>query len=306
MAIKLQLLKNALDSSKNYLQKKPVVMSFEVTNKCNLKCEMCYWWKHRIEKELSVDEIVNLFKILRKKYKIFHCTYGGGEPTLRPDVLTKCTKIMPENWIITNGTIDMPKLNNKSTIGVSIDGTEKIHNKVRGKNIYNQIKERYKDYTKYPVYTATTLVQSNKNEIEEIVKEWSKTSIKGMFFDFATPFKNSNNEFFISLNERDKIIDRIIKLKKEYGNFITFPEKGYNYLRKEFITKRSKDCILKWFALCLDSQGKRKMPCGLGKDIICNKCGCITAAFVQYYFKPRIESPLIISNLIHKSLSNKN
>ncbi len=292
--------------AKNYLLKRPITISFDVTNKCNLKCEMCYWWRHRLLKELSVEEAAELFKALRKKYHVFHCAYCGGEPTLRPDVLEECTKIMPVNWIVTNGTRDMPKLGNNSAIAVSIDGTEKIHDKVRGrKGIYNDVFKRYSNYTDYPLYTATTLIQNNKNEVEKLVKEWSNTSIKGMWFDFATPFRNSDNKFFIDLDERNKIIDKILKLRKEYGNFIVFPDEGYYFLRKENTIKKANNCILKRFTMCLDSQGKRKVPCVLGKDAICEKCGCIVAAFAQYYFQPRFKSSVIWSKFFINTIKNK-
>ena len=278
---------------KNYFLKRPLTISFDVTNKCNLHCKMCYWQRDRLPKELSVEEAVTLFKDIRKKYRVFHCAYCGGEPTLRPEILKECTKIIPANWIITNGTRDMPKLHNISKIGVSVDGTEKIHDKIRGKGVYKQIYERYSHYTDYQVFTATTLIQSNKNEVEKLVKKWSNTNIKGMFFDFATPFRNSENKFFIDLDERDKIINRILKLKKEYGNFIIMPSIGMKYLRKKHIIKKADNCIVKWFTICLDSEGKRKIPCVLGKDAICEKCGCVVAAFAQYYFQPKLISPLI-------------
>jgi MoaA/NifB/PqqE/SkfB family radical SAM enzyme len=290
------------DCIKNYLAKRPLTISFDVTNKCNLRCEMCYWWRHRKEKELTVKQAVKLFRKFRDKHKIIQCAYCGGEPTLRPDILEACTKIIPANWVVTNGTRDMPKLGNSSSIGVSIDGTQKIHDKIRGKGVYKKAWDRYSNYTKYYTYTATTLIKRNMKEPEKLVKEWSNTSIKGMIFDFATPFRGSDNKFFIPMKQREKVVDRLIKLKKEYGKFIVPTIPILKWMKKKHVEKKAKDCILKWVTVCLDSQGNRKYPCVLGKDAICEKCGCVVSIMAQYYFKPRWSSPYIWARSLKNSL----
>jgi sulfatase maturation enzyme AslB (radical SAM superfamily) len=210
------------------------------------------------------------------------------------------------NWVLTNGTRDMPKLSNMSSIGVSVDGTEKVHDKIRGKGVFKQIWDRYSNFTKYRMATTTTLVRSNMNEPEKMIKKWSNTSIKGMGFDFATPFKGSDNKFFIPMKQRDKVIDRLIKLRKEYGSFILYPIPILKMMKKKYVEKKTKNCIIKWFTLCLDSQGKKKSPCILGKDAVCEKCGCVIPAIADYCFNLRWSSPLIWANGLRNILLKRN
>ena len=75
---------------------KPIAVSFDVTNKCNLKCIGCYWQNFKKKEELSIDQANILFKKLGKE-GIIYAIYLGGEPLLRPDIIKTCSKHIPIN-----------------------------------------------------------------------------------------------------------------------------------------------------------------------------------------------------------------
>lgn len=214
-------------------------MGFDVTKKCNLYCRMCYWWNDRDLDEFSLNESMEFFK-QKKKEGIYVCIYVGGEPTLRPDLLQECTSIIPRNIIVTNGTNELPELKN-TVFGLSVDGTEKIHDKIRRKGLYKEISNRFSGRDDTTI--TTTLINLNKNEPEKIVKEWSKTKVRGIFFNFATPFTDSENEFFISLKERERLIDKLLLLKKEYTDFILLTEEQISSFRESELKERAKSSV---------------------------------------------------------------
>ncbi|MCK5023873.1 MAG: radical SAM protein [Candidatus Aenigmarchaeota archaeon] len=266
---------------KSMILHKPVVMSFDVTNRCNLKCPMCYWWTRRAKREMTLEEIITLFKELRKK-GIIQCTYVGGEPTLRPDVLEECTRIIPYNWIVTNGSHKIPNLKNSILI-LSLDGSKEIHDRIREKGLYDVVFERFS--TRKGIITTTTLFRWNRNEPEKLLKDWSNTNIAGMTFNFVTPFTDSDNEFCLKWEERDRTIDRLLKLKREYKDFLLLSKQQLLSLKKKNVPKWSRDCIVKWFSICIASDGSLLRPCVLGKHAICSECGCHVPAMINSIYR---------------------
>ena len=88
---------------KSLILKKPHAAGIEITNRCNLRCPMCYWLKERPKKELTEEEMISLFKSLRRQ-GITHATLVGGEPTLRPSIIRASSQIFPYTAVVTNGS----------------------------------------------------------------------------------------------------------------------------------------------------------------------------------------------------------
>jgi MoaA/NifB/PqqE/SkfB family radical SAM enzyme len=128
----------------------PEIISFTVTNACNLRCQMCGQWSKegyinnktkcpdtgttmKLEDwKRLVDEIAN--------YKIRFVLVRGGEPFLFPGIIELLKYINSKGMFIsldTNGTMLEKYAEELVTIGnmhitFSVDGPEKIHDNVRG------------------------------------------------------------------------------------------------------------------------------------------------------------------------------
>ena len=142
----ISYLLNFFKAYKRLKKSKPFALSFDITSRCNLHCQYCYWWKNRVNKELSLNQIVKIASSYRKQGFV-QANWIGGEPTLRPDVLRAVTSIFPVNWIVTNGipvsSFDPFTLKN-TWIVLSLDGVGEIHDKSRGKDqLYETIKKRF-------------------------------------------------------------------------------------------------------------------------------------------------------------------
>lgn len=273
--------------------KKPSVVSIDITSKCNIKCPTCYWWTDRKDDELSDNDWISFAKKMVDN-GIVQCTYVGGEPLLRGGLIEKLAKIIPINWVVTNGTFPIPELPNTRFI-VSLDGTERVHDLIRQRGLYAKIKERISG--RKDIITNTTIFVMNKNEPGKLPKEWSGTEIKGMTFNFATPMRDSNCEYLNDL-EKNEVIDKLLHLKNQYGDFMLVSKKWLEDLRPEKVEVWHKKCPAKDFALSVASDGKKKLPCILGKNAICGSCGCHVPAIIRNIKRFDLDTFRILAKMI--------
>ena len=82
---------------------------FEITQKCNLKCEVCY--NKNLMKRLKEISVENILKNVSPNDVVF---IGGGEPMLHPNIKEISNKLInfpTEVVISTNGLIykEIPK-----------------------------------------------------------------------------------------------------------------------------------------------------------------------------------------------------
>jgi Fe-coproporphyrin III synthase len=121
--------------------KKPVVV-WNVTKQCNLKCVHCYAKATAgpAPDELSHEQGLDLLADL-KDFGVPVVLFSGGEPLMRPDLLTLIEKTVSYGMravISTNGTLITPDMAWRlkdlglSYVGISLDGTEAIHDRFRG------------------------------------------------------------------------------------------------------------------------------------------------------------------------------
>ena len=121
--------------------------SADIINVCNLHCTHCYWWLNRKSNEqdgLSSEEWRRIIKKTFKKHNTFIVTLVGGEPTLRPDIIEVFCEEMPRQvCVVTNATFPLRRHKNLYFYWVSIDGTENVHDSIRGKGTYRKNEAKY-------------------------------------------------------------------------------------------------------------------------------------------------------------------
>ncbi len=260
--------------------KLPLSISVDVTNKCNLRCKHCYFFEQNHQKELSEEDLLKRIREVKRKYpSIIHASWVGGEPLLRKKVVEEGSKLFLINMVVTNGSIDLPKIKN-CCFYVSIDGTKKYYEKMRGKGMYDKIKKNV-NRDDIPVVIKCVLNKQNHNCIEDMLIEWKKTKVRGIVFDFYTPVKGIKENLWLNPQERDKVIDKLFEMKKKYGDFVTNKEAELKLMKSENAKKITSNCILPEACFCLDPVGKRKLPCVIGSKADCSKCGCIVPFYME-------------------------
>ncbi|MBU4348137.1 radical SAM protein [Patescibacteria group bacterium] len=181
---------------KNY--KTPINLTLFITSKCNARCLHCFYANqlNQNKPELELEDFKKIAKSLKHPLKTL--MISGGEPFLRKDLAEICYNFIKynktkrisidTNGILTEKIIEIVKTilekNQKRVfhIQVSLDGPEKIHNKMRGvKNCYqktlNTIKNLEKINKKYKnleLSIMTTICDLNFNHIESFCQDFAK------------------------------------------------------------------------------------------------------------------------------------
>ncbi|MFL6345804.1 MAG: radical SAM protein [Nitrososphaeraceae archaeon] len=269
--------------------------SVDVNNICNLHCSHCYWWLNRKNdaEDLSAEQWRQIVRRTFKKQHVYVVTLVGGEPTMRPDIIQVFCEEMPRRvCVVTNGTYPLKRFENLYFYWISLDGTEEVHDSIRGKGAYAKTKQNISEYIKGPdrkgkpawkdIWITMTINSLNYNTIENLVEEW-KGKVNKIGFQFHTPFIKNDPLWMPFGSERSKVVDNLISLRKKYPDFVINGEKQLSLMKGNWggIGTTPVQCP-SWAILSLDHMGRIKQPCCIGSadsnskntsKPICEQCG---------------------------------
>jgi len=198
----------------------PYYVLWDCSRNCNLNCVHCGASKEKYEKELTTAEIKDLIDELAKiKVGFFAAT--GGEPLLRRDlleVMDYASKRGIKTGFATNGYfIDEKKAEEIKKVGISsiqisLDGSEKTHNQIRGnpqsfQKAIRAIKLLQKQKIKI-VSVATTVTPINFEEIPNLKKILLNLKVKLWRICIIMP---------IGRADKEKLLLSPIQLKKLFS-----------------------------------------------------------------------------------------
>jgi len=174
------------DYNNNFYRKK--VANVETTSKCNLDCEMCTQKELRMEKRS--DMTISIFKKMLKKYPdISHVSFVGGESFMNKDFFRMMRTLDKRGItyeITTNGTLVNKEVAEKlkncaglKKINFSLDGSKGVHDKVRGKGVFEKCIKAIKltkDY--FNVNVCTVIRGDNLQDIPKLSKHLIDLGVK--------------------------------------------------------------------------------------------------------------------------------
>ena len=194
----------------------PLQVVFELTYRCNLKCQFCYQ-RRQVDhlgvraadkaRELTADQIKG---IIRQTPLWSLIVFTGGEPLLRKDALEIITYAARKRrcHIVTNGTYITPEVaealvnSGVMSVGVSLDGDKELHDTVRGipgtfERALRAMREvqrvRAAKGRKWPLLNVKTVIcHSNVDHLQRIV-----AIAEDVQADFCT-FQMMNNSIYLS------------------------------------------------------------------------------------------------------------
>jgi MoaA/NifB/PqqE/SkfB family radical SAM enzyme len=209
----------------------PPFITFFVTNKCDCKCEHCFFWEElntNNDKELKLEQIQEMS---RSMDDIIYLLIGGGEPYLRKDLADIIETFYKNNHlhslvIPTNAqwtervveTVDRvmtncPDLQFSTTI--SLDAIGSLYDQIRGKkNAYERamatheaLKPLRKKHEKFSVRMCQTIMQQNQDvalQTYEYQKTYLKPDILNVLYIRGNPMVETSKNFDMDIYRQVK------------------------------------------------------------------------------------------------------
>lgn len=213
------------------------VLLFEITQKCNAKCDQCGSRCDIDSKEiLTKEEILNVLKDVKQNLGTdMMINISGGEPLMRKDlfeIMTEATQMGFDWGMVTNGTlindssIQKMKTSGLKTITVSIDGLEETHETLRHlpKGSFYRTIEALKKLksARFLDHIQITFTANKKNiyEIEELY-DIVRDCVDSIRVSFIDPIGRAedNKNLMLNRNEMQWLINFANRInKKSHGN----------------------------------------------------------------------------------------
>ena len=184
-----------------------------ITSKCNNNCSFCYYKKRSEEMSL---ETIKKYIILLNKIKPKKIILIGGEPTLHPNFVDIVQLLYQNNFkisVVSNGygfsnlKIVKKVIDKIKNISISIEGTNKTHNKIVRNNLaYDSIINSIKNiqlFNKNPS-TNTVINKENINNIEYLISDLYNLGLRKFTFNICSSFDISDK---ISYSPKELIKD---------------------------------------------------------------------------------------------------
>ncbi len=263
----------------------PLSVGWDITFKCNARCEFCDVWKmgKQNTKELTTKECLKIIRQIGKA-KTWAMSFTGGEPLLRPDIgilIKEAKKQGIKVNINTNGALLKKRAeelinSGVDVITVSLDSHKpELHDSIRRfKGLFKLAEEgiekvKRKRKGERPLLMARfTINRKNYKEIEPYMEFWKnkvdKITLQPVYEGFGTSFfhiKGKDVEF----KEKDKkefmkYFNKLIK-KHKWLNKKYYKEIPNFFFEKEKLRRRYK-CFSAYFYLVIDPFGNT-FPCGI-------------------------------------------
>lgn len=248
---------------------------FFVNNRCNLNCKHCYVNpKFDNNALVSIEQIIKyLDEAIDSGVRTIGCT--GKEPLLTFERTQKIFEHLYKRkkeganilyGIVTNGTLlneDKAKILNNlelDYLDVSIDGTEEIHDSIRGKgnfkrttkNLANLLTLDLNHLNKNNIFIDFTLSQTNKNDLTNLMAELFEMGLQNIYI---SPYEATKKEdkFVLTPEQYANSVHTILDDSKEYVNMKLFFKNSYD--TKENIKELTKKGIVDLYNLYQDEIG---------------------------------------------------
>jgi len=253
-----------------------------ITNRCTLRCRHCFVFRdgnpNDSSEEMDTPTMLQKLSELRELHGIQVMLWMGGEPLLRPDVLTEGTKMFSRNSVTTNGTLDLIELPN-CTYVVSVDGPPEINDSIRGKGSFEKVMKtlsRIPEQFSPPVICQCVVTKENEDSLEELIKILGPTRAQGLTFSFYVPQKNDSSDLtWGSLERRDNAVREAMRLKEKYPDFVKSKRRSLELTLSENSKAVTDSCLSKQYVLPLYLEGNDFVTpyCCYGNDADCDLCG---------------------------------
>ncbi len=274
--------------------------SIDVTKECNLRCQHCYFFEQDeaySDEDRTIEEWEQKLATLAAEkrpweFPFLQCTWVGGEPLMRRKLIERCRKYFRYNTVVTNGTIPLPDWPDVAWY-ISIDGDEAMHEEIRNKKgIYAKAMRNVREHAALNVTIAYCITKQNAKCVEQSVIDWAAAGARHMTFDFYTPIETIEHDLWMDFEERDRMLDKLIALKRIYGDFFVLPERVFRMMKSDRCKRVTDHCLFAKKAFAFGPAGERKEKCMMGPKADCDRCGCV----VPFYMASLVDRRMIVED----------
>ncbi len=250
--------------------KKQYFAEIDITDNCNLRCRHCYHFHGKTD--LKTKEIP--LKVWEKRFQNLHIAgvravlLVGGEPALRPDVLMLADKTFPVVYVITNGTVKVPD-NFHHRLFVSVDGSPKTNDIIRGENSFNKLMDNYQKDKR--VIINMTLTANNYKELEQVVSIAEENGFDGVVCNICSGAIDCDTNMIVG--DRAQIIQEMKRVKSLHSKSFLMSE---GMIRWYAQPDHTDSCAWGSQTLHLDVWWKKRKCFTNNAD--CANCGCFAGS----------------------------
>ncbi len=223
----------------------PVIVSWEITKACNLKCSHCASLVSE-GKELDTDETLDLIDRMHK-CGVFILSFSGGEPFLRPDffiILERARERGMETGITTNGTLlDENTVRRLASltpfnVHISIDGIGDVHDSFRNRaGVFESSVRSLQLFRKYkiPCGITSSMTKRNFHDLDNIKEFVKQNNIRSWEIFFAIPVGNLDKSEALDEVEFMELARKVEGIRKELTGTRIFVGDSLGYFGKACI-----------------------------------------------------------------------
>ena len=277
-------------------QKKPILGTVIITDKCNLHCKHC--------SVNNITAIIHPYEQIKKEMEelysmgvriLFFCggetfLWHDGEHTLRD--LVKEAKEMGFLIVnvVTNGTfkLDLPEAD---LILLSLDGDRERHNDIRG-DTYDVIMKNIENATADNICFYMAINKINKDTVKDVCLAARDTkNVRAVSFNFHTPYPDTKS-LALTREEKEKCCDTIKEMMKE-GVPVFNLKSAFPYIIDNSFPTPCHQCVV--------IENGKISTCGRCIEVegLCEKCGYFFVAEYTLLFKG---NPKIIIDMLRTYL----
>ncbi len=216
-------------------RKRPVLLNFEVTMRCNARCGFCDYWKTPAD---TRDTEIAEFAAIAKEFSPMLITFTGGEPTLRRDLeqivaaVRKSVRYTYVQLITHGGMLSIDRAQSLWDAGVdqfniSLDYLDDRHDNARGiPGLAEKILAlvpRMRDVGIGGVRFNTVIKRDNLDQLIPIAERAAELG-GGVNFSLYTDFKNGNREHLVEHAQHaqlEQVIRELLAFKQQRRGVIT-------------------------------------------------------------------------------------
>lgn len=233
------------------LRRRPVLVHFEVTLRCNARCDFCDYWKTPAAEKAREQES---FAAAARFFNPMMITFTGGEPLLRRDLeglvhaVHEAVRLKYITLLTHGGMLSVDRGRSLwdagvSQFNISLDYLDGRHDAARGiPGLTARILETVAGMRAAGIDAIrfnTVIKRDNLDELPRIVDAARRLGC-GVNFSVYTDFKNGNRDHLVQEEQAREVHDvmtRLLAMKRRFRGVITnsdyYLEQVPRYLRGE-------------------------------------------------------------------------